>query len=109
MRTWDLGIALDPDSDLPLFLQISRSITHHIREGRFAPGAALPGSRTLARALDVHRNTVMAAYGELAAEGWGVTQGAGGTFVARDLPARTLPPPRPDGPQPPARRAFPIP
>ena len=90
MRTWNLPVALDPDSGLPLYLQICRSIAGDIRLGRLRPGDALPGSRTLARALGVHRNTVLAGYTELAAEGWITTELAGGTFVARDLPTRSL-------------------
>src|SRR3954471_18418362 len=37
------------------------------------PGEPLPGSRTLAATLRIHRNTALAAYRELEAEGWIVT------------------------------------
>jgi GntR family transcriptional regulator/MocR family aminotransferase len=40
--------------------------------------------------MKVHRNTVLAAYEELAAEGWVTTRPAGGTFVAEDLPDPVL-------------------
>src|SRR5262249_34379460 len=46
----------------------------------------LPGSRTLAATLGVHRNTVLAAYRELVAEGWISTEEARGTFVSRAIP-----------------------
>ncbi len=82
---WDLSLGLDGGSE-PLFRRISRSIVAEIRRGRLRPGARLPGSRTLARTLRVHRNTVLAAYEELAGEGWTETSRARGTFISRALP-----------------------
>lgn len=82
----DLRLALDAGAGDPLFLQISRAITADIQRGRLRPGARLPGTRTLADSLDVHRNTVIAAYAELVSEGWIETSRASGTFVARSLP-----------------------
>jgi len=87
MRVWQLPIALDAESDLPLYLQISRTIAAAIRAGRLRPGDALPGSRSLARSVGVHRNTVLAAYTELTAESWVMARGSSGTFVSHDLPA----------------------
>ncbi|HEY7953959.1 MAG TPA: PLP-dependent aminotransferase family protein [Polyangia bacterium] len=87
MRNWELAIALDRALQAPLFLQIARAIEGEIRRGRLRPGDELPGSRTLADRLAVHRNTVVAAYDELAAEGWTLREAARGTFVSRDLPA----------------------
>ena len=71
---------------MPLFVQIARAISADVRRGRLSPGTRLPGSRTLARQLGVHRNTVLAAYEELCAEGWTVTEPARGTYVNRELP-----------------------
>ncbi|HWZ58407.1 MAG TPA: PLP-dependent aminotransferase family protein [Gemmatimonadaceae bacterium] len=85
-RNTELTIALDPANQLPLYLQIARAIAGDIRRGRLRPGDALPGSRTLARSLAVHRNTVIAAYTELVVEGWIATAVAGGTFVATKPP-----------------------
>ena len=68
--SWELALALDPAADAPVFLQIARAVADDVRRGRLRPGAELPGSRALARSLGVHRNTVLAAYRELAAEGW---------------------------------------
>src|SRR5438105_12261643 len=86
LRRWELAWAGESRGDEPAFLRIARAITADIRRGRLRSGALLPGTRTLARALAVHRNTVVAAYEELAAEGW--TEGAPGrgTFVSRALP-----------------------
>jgi GntR family transcriptional regulator / MocR family aminotransferase len=70
----------------PVFVRIARAIAEDIRRGRLRGGAELPGSRSLASSLGVHRNTVLAAYRELAAEGWIATEEARGTFVSRQMP-----------------------
>ena len=85
-KTWDLTFALQPDAALPLFQQISAAITAAIRQGRLRAGSRLPGTRTLAQSLLVNRNTVIAAYGELAGEGWVESSRASGTFISRSLP-----------------------
>ena len=86
-RQWDLPLDLHADAEEPLFLQISRALAADIQRGRLRPGTRLPGSRTLARSLGVHRNTVLAAFAELSAEGWIESTPASGTFVARSLPS----------------------
>jgi GntR family transcriptional regulator/MocR family aminotransferase len=88
MGRWELAVALDPSAETPVFLQIARSLVEDVRRGRLRPGDALPGSRSLASSLRVHRNTVLAAYQELEAEGWIVMRQAKGTFVSEDLPER---------------------
>lgn len=87
MRPWSFPVALHPESGEPLALQISRAVTADIRRGRLKAGAVLPGSRTLAATLGVHRNTVLAAYRELEAEGW-IEPGARSTRVAENLPSQ---------------------
>ncbi len=77
----ELALSLDPNSEVPRFLQIVEGVKAAIREGRIRAGEALPGTRTLAERLGVHRNTVLAAYQELRAEGWVATRPGGGTFV----------------------------
>lgn len=84
-RPWSFPVALDPDSAEPLSLQISRAISEDVRKGRLRAGAVLPGSRTLAETVGVHRNTVLAAYRELEAEGW-IEAGRRSTRIAEDLP-----------------------
>lgn len=86
MTRWDFALAIDPGAETPVFLQIARAIADGVREGRLRPGEALPSSRHLAETLLVHRNTVLAAYGELQAEGWISMQPAVGTFVSRAIP-----------------------
>ena len=69
MRTAE-ELELDPGHPGPVFQAIADAIVRDITRGRLAPGARLPGTRRLARALSVHRNTVDAAYQELLTQGW---------------------------------------
>lgn len=73
-------------AEMPLFLQISRQIAADIQARVLRPGAVLPGSRALSRALGVHRNTALAALAELAQQGWIETQPRRGTFVSSSFP-----------------------
>jgi GntR family transcriptional regulator/MocR family aminotransferase len=84
--------------------RIEDALRAAIRDGRLAEGARLPPTRTLARDLSVARGTVLAAYTQLATEGWiRGTRGAA-TTVARvaadpdqgDPGATDPPPPRHD-------------
>lgn len=78
----------------PLYVQIVTAVVRDIRRGRLTPGQELPGSRTLAEQLGVHRNTVLAAYAELQAEGWLQTDLARSTRVSEQLPELSAPLPR---------------
>ncbi len=86
MSSWRLALPVDAKSETPLFLQIARGITAAIKEGRLQPGDLLPSIRALADDLEVNRNTVLAAYQELAAEGLLVSRQGGGSYVADPLP-----------------------
>jgi GntR family transcriptional regulator/MocR family aminotransferase len=93
------SLELDPRSPAPLFQQLYDAIKCGILESRIRPGAQLPPSRGLARQLGVSRQTVIAAYAQLTAEGFlGGTVGRG-TFVNDLLPiGASRKPPRP-GPE----------
>ncbi len=86
VATWSFALALDRKAGAPLPAQIARAIADDVRRGRLHPGQRLPGSRSLAASLGVHRNTVLAAYDELGAEGWLATTEAQGTFVSEAMP-----------------------
>jgi GntR family transcriptional regulator/MocR family aminotransferase len=93
MRRWELNLALDPNGAQPLSIQLSTIIAEEIRRGRLSPGEPLPSSRELAARLGASRNTVMAAYDELFAEGLVRAQRGGGTFVAeREAKVERVPP-----------------
>lgn len=83
---WVLDIDDPGETQQPQFLRIARAISREIRRGRLKPHARLPGSRSLALSLHVHRNTVLAAFRELVAEGWIESRHGQGTFVSAELP-----------------------
>ncbi|WP_228534278.1 PLP-dependent aminotransferase family protein [Nocardia sp. BSTN01] len=62
--------------------------------GRLAPGSRLPSSRQLAEVRGVSRNTALAAYDQLIAEGYAETRQGSGTYVARSIPDRVTKPRR---------------
>jgi GntR family transcriptional regulator / MocR family aminotransferase len=89
VRAWEFALELGLGAEhpsIPLFARIARAIALDIHRGRLGPGARLPGSRALARTLGVHRNTVLAAYRELLAEGYLEARSGQSTFVAPSLP-----------------------
>lgn len=92
--SWDLAITVDPHADKALYAQIVDGLVAEIRSGRLAPGDRLPGTRRFATQLGVHRNTVIAAFEELVAEGWLRTQAGSRTRVADELPSETSARPR---------------
>jgi len=111
MRRWELSVALDASREQPLFLQLASAVAAEIRCGRLKPGDALPGSRELAERLGINRNTVVAGYGELAAEGLVNTRIGGGTFVCTQAPSIDAPAPAQSAPydQPTYALARPLP
>jgi DNA-binding GntR family transcriptional regulator len=62
-------VILDRASAAPLHRQIYAQLAEACRIGAIRGDARLPSSRLLARILGVSRNTVLAAYDELAADG----------------------------------------
>jgi GntR family transcriptional regulator/MocR family aminotransferase len=93
---------LDPEADTPLYRQLYESLRSAILDGRLGAGARLPSSRLLASDLGVGRNTVLAAFEQLTAEGYLEAVVGAGTRVARSLPddlleitRRTVPPKKP--------------
>jgi DNA-binding transcriptional regulator YhcF (GntR family) len=71
-------------STVPVREQLSAQLLFAILSRRLGPGERLPSVRDLARRIDVHPNTVSAAYQDLAARGWVERRSGSGVFV-RDL------------------------
>ncbi|MEM7412664.1 MAG: PLP-dependent aminotransferase family protein [Myxococcota bacterium] len=84
--TPDFSLAVSREGKRPLFERVGAALTDAIRAGRLAPGDRLPSTRRLAERLGIHRNTAIAAYESLAAQGWIQTARGRGTFVSRALP-----------------------
>jgi GntR family transcriptional regulator/MocR family aminotransferase len=77
-------IALDRNGASPLHLQICEQI----KAAALHPGTRLPSTRLLAEYLGVSRNTVLAAYDELASRGMVETRQGSGVYACG---ARTRP------------------
>ncbi|MEO6688418.1 MAG: PLP-dependent aminotransferase family protein [Dokdonella sp.] len=73
---------LDLDGQGARYAQLIRALKGAILDGRVVAGARLPASRSLAREIDVSRNTVLAAYEQLQAEGFLLGRVGSGSFVA---------------------------
>jgi GntR family transcriptional regulator/MocR family aminotransferase len=84
------SIALDPDAVAPLHRQLYFGLREAILESRLPPGARLPSTRSLAGDLGVSRNTVLAAFEQLLAEGYIQGRVGAGSFVSRQLPEDAL-------------------
>ncbi len=110
MPLWDLSIPLDPALSEPLYLQLVSGLITRIQGGSLKPGDPIPGTRALAEQLGIHRNTVLAAFRELVAEGWIETKVGDGTFVSLTPPlAKPLlrAPQQSSSPQPPSVAPLP--
>lgn len=86
-----LGLQLSstPSDPLPLVQRLYRPLREWIQQGRLPTGHRLPSTRLLARELGVGRNTLLAAFDQLTAEGFLETRPGAGTFVC-DLPFERL-------------------
>jgi GntR family transcriptional regulator/MocR family aminotransferase len=63
-------LELDRGARDPLSLQLERTLRDAVRRGSLRAGTSLPSTRALAAELGVSRGLVVAAYGQLAAEGY---------------------------------------
>ena len=79
-------LSIDKSSNIPVYLQIVNQIIQAIQQGILKPGYKLPGSRTLSSAIDLNRNTLVAAIDELQSQGWIETLPAKGSIISSKLP-----------------------
>jgi len=79
-------ISVDPRSGVPMHRQIYHRLRAAVLEGALAAGARLPSTRVLAAELGLSRTTVLAAYDQLAAEGYIESRVGSGARVAAPLP-----------------------
>jgi GntR family transcriptional regulator / MocR family aminotransferase len=84
------SISLDPADAAPLHRQLYFGLRAAILESRLPPGARLPSTRSLAGDLGVSRNTVLAAFEQLLAEGYIQGRVGAGSFVSCQLPEEAL-------------------
>jgi len=74
-------ILINRSSEISIYMQISNQLINAIQRGFLPFGIKLPGTRALSIILQVHRNTIVAAYDELFAQGWVESLPNKGTFV----------------------------
>ena len=79
-------IQLDRKSKQPLYIQLANQIISLIKNQTLTSRVQLPGSRTLANLIYVHRKTIIACYDELIMQGWLESIPKKGTFVHAQLP-----------------------
>lgn len=78
---------LQLDGRGPLHAQLTRALKTAVFAGRVHQGSRLPATRQLARELGVSRNTVLAAYEQLRAEGFVDGRVGSGSYVTPPLQA----------------------
>src|SRR5690606_9069119 len=81
-------IQVDRRSATPVYLQVAQQLINAIQRGYLLEGHKLRGTRQLASLLGLHRNTVVAVYAELEAQGWTESRPNSGTFVRNALAAK---------------------
>lgn len=90
-----LPLHLQPESHIPLYIQLRDQLRSLVHAGDLRPGDRIPASRELAQMLGVHRTTVANAYAELESEGLIQGHVGRGTFIREtgDVLKITPPPP----------------
>jgi 2-aminoadipate transaminase len=92
-----LPLHLQPESHIPLYVQLRDQLRALVHSGELRSGDRIPASRELAGQLGVHRTTVANAYAELESEGLIQGHVGRGTFICRVPVKQFSPPPRPNG------------
>ena len=80
-------IALNLNSEIPIYTQLRNQIVEVIARGEVAPGEPLPTVRQLAEDLGINPMTVNKAYGELKHQGYLETNLKKGTLVKQRVTA----------------------
>jgi GntR family transcriptional regulator len=83
-------IDMDPESGVPIYMQLVERIKMMVASGQLQPGQQLPTMRQLAADLRINYNTVGRAYTILDQEGVISTQQGRGTFIASRLSEEQL-------------------
>jgi len=79
-------IYFDRSSATSVYIQISQQIINAIQRSYLKEGMALPGTRIFSQLLNIHRNTAVAVYEELASQGWVEIIPNKGTFILAPKP-----------------------
>jgi 2-aminoadipate transaminase len=90
-----LPLHLQPESHVPLYVQLRDQLRALVHAGDLRPGDRIPASRELATMLGVHRTTVANAYAELESEGLIQGHVGRGTFIRANGNGLKITPPAP--------------
>jgi len=90
-----LPLHLQPESHIPLYIQLRDQLRSLVHAGDLRPGDRIPASRELAVILGVHRTTVANAYAELESEGLIQGHVGRGTFIRGNGNGLKITPPPP--------------
>ncbi len=90
-----LPLQLQPESHIPLYIQLRDQLRALVHAGDLRPGDRIPASRELAVQLGVHRTTVANAYAELESEGLIQGHVGRGTFIRGNGNGLKITPPAP--------------
>jgi DNA-binding transcriptional MocR family regulator len=90
-----LPLHLQPESHIPLYIQLRDQLRSLVHAGDLRPGDRIPASRELALTLGVHRTTVANAYAELESEGLIQGHVGRGTFIRANGNGLKISPPAP--------------
>jgi 2-aminoadipate transaminase len=90
-----LPLHLQPESHIPLYVQLRDQLRALVHTGELRAGDRIPASRELAGQLGVHRTTVANAYADLESEGLIQGHVGRGTYICGEtLPRQISPAPR---------------
>lgn len=79
-------IHLERKNKQALYIQLTNQFIELIKNQTLTPKTKLPGSRVLAKLINVHRKTVIACYDELIMQGWLESIPQKGTYIHAKLP-----------------------
>ncbi|UUV22786.1 aminotransferase-like domain-containing protein [Paenimyroides aestuarii] len=74
-------VSIDRKASVAVYIQIAQQLIRALQEDLLPAGSNLPGTRQLSKLLQIHRNTAVAVYDELASQGWVEIIANKGTFV----------------------------
>jgi DNA-binding transcriptional MocR family regulator len=92
-----LPLHLQPESHIPLYVQLRDQLRALVHCGELRDGDRIPASRELATQLGVHRTTVANAYAELESEGLIQGHVGRGTYICGSAVRHFTPAPRTNG------------
>ena len=81
---------LNPNSGVPLYVQLQQQLQHRILSGQLRQGTQLPSVREFSTELHINPLTVTKVYQILEREGFVETKHGIGTFVCHQSPGLTI-------------------